>query len=248
MRTKTINQVKETSNYSMFKRMQGNRVVNKAHLKRLRSSINEESLIVPMIVNERYEIIDGQTRFESWKELRLPVYYVRVKGYGLKQVQRLNSNIKNWNIKDYTDSYCELGLQDYIRYREFKKEYGLGDYECIAMLKGVVGGAGSNFNSYRDGRFKIRSYSKACYWAERIVALKPFYKGYRRRSFVFAMLHLLSNKNFDFDRLIQKLKYQSSKLVDCSNKSQYINLLQDIYNFKTNNKVNLLYLNTKEEK
>ena len=248
MKTKTINQVKQTDDYSMFSRLDGNRKVNNAHLKRLRQSISEESLIVPMIVNENYEIIDGQTRFESWKDLRLPVYFVKVKGYGLNQVQRLNTNLKKWTMEDFTDSYAELGYTDYIKYREFKKTYGLGHYESIAMLRGTVSGSGVGFERFRDGEFKIKSYTRACYWAERIVALKSFYDGYRRRSFVFAILHLLNNKNFDFNQLIQKLKYQSSKLVDCSNKEQYIGILQDIYNFKSSKKVNLLYLNTEENK
>lgn len=238
---KIINQVHSTNDYDIFSKLGGNRNINQAHLKRLKKSIEEESLVVPMIVNENYEIIDGQTRFQSWKDLNKPVYFIRMKGYGLSQVQRLNSNIKNWSMKDFTDCYCDLGNKEYIKYREFKKTYELGDYECISMLNGDISGSGKNFFNFKNGDLKIKCYSKACSEAEKVLKIQPFYDGYKRRSFVFAMLHLINHKNFNFNQLITKLKYQSSKLVHCTNKEQYLNLLQDIYNFKSTKKVNLIY-------
>ena len=54
---KQVAVVYKTKDYSQFKIMTGNRVVNKAHLGKLTKSIDEESLIVPMIVNEKYEIM-----------------------------------------------------------------------------------------------------------------------------------------------------------------------------------------------
>ena len=55
------------------------------------------------------------------------------------------------------------------------------------------------------------------------------------------MLHLINHSNFDFKQLLSKLKYQQARLVDCTNKDQYLSLLQDIYNYKSTKKVNLIY-------
>ena len=205
-------------------------------------SISEESLIVPIIVNEKYEIIDGQNRYMAWIELELPVYYIVAKGYGLSQVQRLNSNIKNWINDDYMDCYCQLKNKEYLKYKTFKETYELGHYESIAMLTGYYKGSGLSFNRFRNGNFKIKNYKKACEMAEKVILIQPFYDGYKRRSFVLAMLHLINNPVFEVGRLLQKLKYQQSKLVHCSNKQQYLVLLQDIYNYKSSNKVNLIYI------
>ena len=120
---KVISQVIETNDYSLFSILKGNRQINKAHLNRLKESIEQESLIVPIIVNEEYEIIDGQNRYNAWKDLNLPVYYIVVEGYGLSQVQRLNSNIRNWSMKDYADCYDTLGKKDYKVYKKFKEKY-----------------------------------------------------------------------------------------------------------------------------
>ena len=239
---KQVAVVYKTKDYSQFKIMTGNRVVNKAHLGKLTKSIDEESLIVPMIVNEKYEIIDGQTRFMAWMDLNLTVYYIIISGYGLNQVQRLNSNVQNWSIKNYTESYCALGNSEYKKYAIFKKTHGFGDYECIAMLEGNLGGSGSDYNRFRAGKFKIKCWSDANKKAKKIMQIRPYYKGYKRRSFILSMLHLLAHSDFDFDVLIKKLKFQSSKLVDCTNKNQYVQILEEIYNFKTKEKVSLKYL------
>ena len=48
---KEVNQVLKTNDYSMFKHMNGNRNINKLHLKRLTESMSEKYIEVPIIVN-----------------------------------------------------------------------------------------------------------------------------------------------------------------------------------------------------
>ena len=144
-------------------------------------------------------------------------------------------------MKDYADCYHTLGKKDYKVYKDFKAKYGLGDYESIALLQDQDNGSGKNFERFRNGKFKVLNYKKACKNAEKVVALSEYYDGYKRRSFVFSILHLINHKNFDFKQLLSKLKYQQSRLVDCTNKEQYLLLLQNIYNYKSTKKVNLIY-------
>ena len=236
-----VNTVYKTNDYSLFSKLDGNRNVNKAHAHRLRKSIEEESLCVPIIVNENYEIIDGQHRFSCWRDLMLPVYYIKVDGYTLTQVQRLNSNTINWKLSDYANSFCDLGDKHYCRYKEFKAKYSLGDYESIAMLQGNENGSGKNFERFRDGLFKVNHWRKACNEADQIIKIEQFYDGYKRRAFVFALLHLLRNDNFDLDQLLRKLKFKKSELIDCTNKEQYIILLDRIYNYGQSKKISLIY-------
>ena len=64
-----INHVHTTTDYFLFKPINGNRNINRLHLSRLKKSIEENYLFTVIIVNENYEIIDGQHRFECIKEL-----------------------------------------------------------------------------------------------------------------------------------------------------------------------------------
>ncbi len=236
-----VNSVYKTNDYSLFSKLDGNRNINKAHLHRLKKSIKEESLCVPIIVNKNYEIIDGQHRFECWEDLMFPIYYIKIEGYTLTQVQRLNTNTMNWKLIDYAHSYCDLGNKHYYKYIEFKNMYALGDYESIAMLQGNTKGSGRNFEMFRNGDFKVNYWRKACSEAQQINRVAEFYDGYKRRAFVFAMIHLLNHDNFDLNQLLRKLKLNKADMMDCTNTEQYLILLQKIYNHRQPKKVNLIY-------
>jgi hypothetical protein len=249
---KKVNQVMQTNDYSIFKKLEGNRDLNRAHYNRLRGSISENSLMCPILVNEKKEIVDGQNRFKAWQELGLPVLFIEVKGYGLKEVQILNTNIKNWSIGDFANCYSDLGFKDYVLYKDFRAKYGFSHQVCVILLQDDIdvnggnlanynGGGHSTFHDFKKGKFKIVNYNKACANADKIFDLKDYYDGWNRRSFVFAVLTLLNNSHFEYKRLVQKLKYQSNKMVDCTNKNAYLVLLQDIYNYNASNKINLIY-------
>ena len=75
---KYSNQVQTSSDYAKFKTLIGNRKPNELHIKRLISSFKERYLFSPILVNEKMQIIDGQHRFLSAKELNLPINYLVV--------------------------------------------------------------------------------------------------------------------------------------------------------------------------
>ena len=233
--------VYQTKNHSLFKTLGGNRDVNKAHVKRLVNSMNERVLFSPIIVNENMQVIDGQHRLAALTELNKPVNYIIVEGYGLNEVQLLNMNSKNWSSDDYMNGYCDLNKKDYILYREFKEKYGFGHTECQALLSGVRRSDGDKARMFYSGDFKIFDYNDAVDKAEKICMISKYYNGYKRRSFVFAMMTLFENENFEFTQFLQKLKIQPAALMDCTNVSNYMLLIEEIYNYRSRNKVSLRY-------
>jgi ParB-like chromosome segregation protein Spo0J len=84
-------EILKTSDYTLFRTIEGNRNINLLHLNRLRQSMLEKYLFTIIIVNENMEIIDGQHRFTVCRELGLPVYYVICQDYGLAEVHRPRS-------------------------------------------------------------------------------------------------------------------------------------------------------------
>jgi len=241
--TSISSQVHTTKDYFLFKSIDGNRNKNLLHINRLKKSMQENYLFTIIIVNENYEIIDGQHRFDVIKELGLPLNYVICGGYGLNEVHILNQNSKTWNVDDYLDGYCLLGYTDYLKYAEFKKRYGFGHTESITILseKKTGGGDGDLMKVFYAGKFKVKNYENACNVSDKIEILSQYYSGYKRRSFVYAMLAMFNNKNFEFSEFVQKLKTQPTSLVDCTTTSQYIALIEEIYNYRRRDKVNLRY-------
>jgi hypothetical protein len=239
---KESNQVHSTTDYHLFKSIEGNRNKNLLHINRLKKSISSNYLFTIIIVNENYEIIDGQHRFDVVQELKLPLHYVVCNGYGLNEVHILNQNSKTWNADDYLDGYCQLKYPHYLKYKEFKNRYALGHVESMTILGGYISNPGIDRTKiFYSGQFAIKNYAKACEIADKIEIISQYYGGYKRRSFVYAMLQLFKNSNFEFTELLQKLKIQPTAIVDCTNTEQYVMLIEEIYNYKRRNKVNLRY-------
>lgn len=245
LKTATLDkQVHTTNDYFLFKPLQGNRQINKLHLKRLKDAIEKNYLFTVIIVNENYEIIDGQHRFECIRELQLPLHYIVCKGYGLSEVQILNQNAKNWNYEDYLEGYIDLGLNDYKIYKEFKDKYQFGHSECMILLsyQNLTNRESHNIQiDFKNGNFKVKDFNKAEIIANKIWLLNGLYEGFLRRNFVYAMLRLFKNPDFELTEFIAKLKLQPSALTDCTSIDAYITLIEEIYNYKRRDKVNLRY-------
>jgi hypothetical protein len=203
--------------------------------------MNQNYLFTVIIVNEKYEIIDGQHRFEVIQELQLPLHYIICSGYGLAEVHILNANSKTWNADDYLDGYCKLGYKDYLIYADYKKKYGIGHNECMNLLNNSGAMNGNYAKDFYEGTFKVKNLILAESYMERILMIEPYYLGVRRRVFIGTMLSLFNNPNFEFTEFLQKLKLQPTALQDCTSTSNYKTLIEEIYNYRRREKVNLRY-------
>jgi hypothetical protein len=233
------NQVHTTKDYFLFNSIDGNRNKNLLHINRLKKSMQENYLFTVIIVNEKYEIIDGQHRFDVIKELNLPLNYIICKGYGLNEVHILNQNSKTWNSDDYLTGYCNLGYEDYINYAIFKDKYNLGHNEAMSLLSGVPNKI--DIEVFYKGEFKIKSLKNAEDIIQKIMMIEPYYLGVRRRSFIYTIMSLFKNRNFEFTEFLQKLKLQPTAMTNCSTTNQYVSLIEEIYNYRRREKVNLRY-------
>ena len=236
---KTEIYIQKSKDYNIFKTLTGNRELNISNKEKLKKSFKENYLISPIIINEKYEIIDGQHRFNAARELGYYVYYILIKGYSLEEVKMLNTNSKNWKREDYLNAYCDLGFEEYIKFKKFYsdiKEFTIGSAERIA-----AGHQSDNMLDFRNGKFKFGNVLDAYDTAQKILMFKPYYKGFNRNTFVGAVMKLIRNQNYNHAQMIHKLSLNPSILVDCANTSQYVLLLEDVYNYKSRNKTNLRY-------
>ena len=248
---KYSNQVQTTTDYSKFKTLIGNRKPNELHIKRLTTSFKERYLFSPILVNEKMQIIDGQHRFLSAKELNLPINYLVVEGYGLEEVQILNTNSANWKKEDYLKAYCDLGIEPYLQMRQFMldfPEFGVAIAEMIltdntngANNSKVIDKVEIRMMGFQNGELKITDLSKAYETAEKVLMFKPYYEGYNRSTFVRTLITLFKNENYVHADMISKLANNPSALTHCANVTQYKFLLEDIFNFRRREKVNLRY-------
>lgn len=243
--------VYSSMDYSRFHILNGNRNVNQLHLRRLKQSFKERYLISPILVNEKYQIIDGQHRFFAAKELELPINYIICNGYGLTEVQVLNTNSSNWKLEDYLVGYCDLGIPTYLTFRKFMQDFpdfGIQASTRIITLLSAGRKQGTldghrihDTKAFQDGTLEIPDIEKSYDIAEKIMMFKPYYSGFNRGTFVSAMLPILQKEDYNHEEMIHKLSQQPSSLTDCANVNQYRLLIEEIYNYRRRDKVGLRF-------
>jgi hypothetical protein len=228
----TVNTVLKTNDYAKFKTKQGNRDLNELHLKRLSTSVKEKDLLHanPILVNEDFEIIDGQHRFNVCKELNKPIYFLMVEGLGLTEIQVLNANTKNWKMEDYIDGYCSMQIPEYCYFKNLLNNTGLGISVLLAMFSD--NNNGDTCVKLRNGELKLPHKNQGLIILQWIKEWIKVYEGSDRRAFVLALVNLYKTKGYSHEKMMQKIKYQSTKIVDCTNVKTYLALLEEIYNFK----------------
>jgi len=252
-----VNKVYKTNDLSIFKQIDGNRVPNLQHIKRLSDSIRVYGMKCnPILVNERMEVIDGQHRLMAAKEANSFVYYIVIDGYSLDEVHTLNLNQKNWSKKDFMEGYANMGIESYIKLRDFvAKNEDYTFITCMALCQNTPTGDsrtlaiqthkskldGNKVQIFEQGTWLCGDMNLANEWAGKIRMIKTYYQGYNRSTFVSTMIGLLKKDIFDFNEFMHKLRIQPSALVDCTSTEQYRILIEDIYNYKSRNKINLRY-------
>jgi len=167
--------------------------------------------------------------------------------------------MKNWKKEDYLNAFCDLGYPEYLKFREFMNQYpefGIASAETI-LTNSLRGGhkstssidLASNKNArgsyaikyFQEGDLVIPDYHKSSENAEKLMMIKPYYDGFNRPVFVRAMVGIFKIEDYSHSRLLERLKANPTILQHCANVTQFKLLVEDIYNFRSRNKVSLRF-------
>ena len=232
-------QIKETRDYSIFSHVKGNRTLNEPHVRRLMTSMEKKYLLSPILVNEKFQVIDGRHRLEAITRLELDVRYIVEPGYGLEEIQMLNTNLKNWSITDFTEAYVELNIHSYVLYNKFKDNYGFNHSVALMLLSGTALENKSIFQEFRDGLFEIENYADADKKAELLYELEPYLDFFKARNFVLAYLKALTFEAFKHEEFLKRLG-RGKRVPKCMTVREYLREIEDVYNFGIINKIRLV--------
>ena len=236
--SKTVGKIYQTENYSIFKYRVDNRPVNHSNTNAIAKSIESMGQKHPISVDIDFNVQDGQHRLEACKKLKIPVkYIVDVDQMGTNQIAELQSTTRSWKTKDYAHGFASNN-ENYVLYNKFCTDYPEFSHTCVlALLSNKTERNGTIEDAFKTGGFKVKSLVKAREVADLLKSMSLYYKGFNKRGFVFAILKLKENKDFDLKRLLRKLPKRCKDLLDFSKTEDYIDTLQDIYNWKETKKV-----------
>lgn len=231
---KTTYVVHSTTDYGKFKKLEGNRSVTELRVKRIMSSIEKIGYIKnPIVVNEKYEIIDGQGRMEALSRMGLPIDYVVHEGAGIRECVEMNINMSNWTMNDYIQSYADQGLLSYQYFMNLLKQFPkmkIGCVHCALTGKGQIGK-----NTIRDGSFTCTAeqYMNAVETLEFIESIKPHLKNVHGRLdlLINALIFIYQNEpQVDIDRLSDVIDRNSNMLGECATIEGALKDLEKLYN------------------
>lgn len=241
MADKLIGKIFETKDYDRFKILEGNRPIN--HVKKLIISIQEIGMLMcPVLVNERFEIIDGQGKYTACKYLGLPVPYVVQNGLTIKECRYLNRYQTKWNVKDFINSYASGSdtREAYHNLKTVMSQFPDIDKRVVIRAAGVYGLADANMQRVSDGEYDGMDEDGMNRAIQRLSRLRPFvivldkvpFKANMMSAIVFCLAIKDENPAFSDDQLLEGIKKNFNTCQKATSLQQAIENCDICYNYK----------------
>ena len=237
-----VPEVKVTSDYSIFHRMEGNREVTSRRAMKIRQSIEDVGYIpAPIIVNEGMEVVDGQGRLDALRQLNLPVYFIVIPGLELRDCVAMNINTTSWGLRDYVDSYAEKGIEDYIRLKRLIESFDLPLTVVLCAATGVL--ASANGDAIKGGTLSLtedfsREIEHMLAYVQQFKKVMNEHGVSGKASALSALCFCYQCEKVDNARLLHAFTHHYYRLTNSTKIDDIMRSLSEIYNFnRSKNKV-----------
>lgn len=238
--------IQKTRDWAAFKKLDGNRPINRYHLNKMIRSIQEDNQLHlhPIIVNKDMCVIDGQHRLEVAKELGLDIYFIHDEAVSDMHLVASNANQKIFDTDNYIDFFAVKNkIPEYIELQKMMKETGLRPKALLTLILGMV--SKNILEFLKTGKFKFPENFNCreildfymdfkAYVTDK--KLKP-YSMFTNHNFTKAFRWLFLNQNFDKSVFFKKLDLKCFDLRPQSNAENWYKLLANIYNFRNHAKI-----------
>lgn len=220
-----------TKNYSKFRFLFSNRELDYAHVKNLEKSILSKGLINPIIVDNNFNIIDGQHRFIALEKNKLPIHYLINKEATDSSILDVNNVKKGWTALNYINYHLDKGNINYFHLNE--RIESLGSELAVASILEIYTKTHSN-KYLREGKYDFdKDLGDMLLKYIRIIGEK-FDRAFEYRFVKSLKMIVLRNSNFDINRLINKVEHK--RLYCYNNYAETAESIVDVYNYKLKSK------------
>lgn len=230
-------QIYKTKNYDMFKDVEGNRVLDGTHLSNLEGSIRERNWLAnePGIVNENFELIDGQHRLAVAEKLDEWFYFTIAGGANDQDVILLNTSSQTWKVENYLDYYVAKGKKDYIELKKFMEKHNitLGNAGALLTLKPSISQVRMHRKAFKAGHFEITDKSLGEEMVKWMYEFKPLCateKMWQTRAFVRALWIIEINSEVFIEDVYEKVQLEGVKIFREEDFVGYLRQFETILN------------------
>ena len=234
-----------TTKYEMFRIHPVNRSVTKTAA--LEQSMRKHGFIdaypihVTKTTDGMLEIKAGHHRFAVASRLGIPVKYVICTDSAT--IHELEKATNQWSMNDYLVSFCRDKNPHYLELKELIDETGLRVAQGASLLRGEMAGSCNGRDQFKAGAFIVKTRELADRVKRIIIAANR--KGVdcvTKRDFINALSKMLFVNEFNDDVFIQKIKSHSHLMTRKGTLAEYEQMIEDVYNRQSKNKVNLAFL------
>tara|TARA_R100000935_G_C2797132_1_gene148700 strand:+ start:161 stop:1012 length:852 start_codon:yes stop_codon:yes gene_type:complete len=239
--SKGVTKVMYEKNYTKFTFLEDNRDINDLKVDKLVDSIRKKGQMIPIIVNEHYEVIEGQHRIKACEKLGVPISYVISIGATSKDIADINNSQSAWNNKDYLKHFSHKNHKHNAEYRQLKTfldTHALPFHVALMLLTG--GSAHPNrmkdrgpLPAFREGNFKIDDLGYANTVAGQLLKLKSFVPNLVKvNKFDLAWIKVSKLTDFEVNVAYKQIEKHSNKFDKCNNQEDWYEAMVEVYNYK----------------
>lgn len=230
----------QTDDYSVFKMINGNRLLNERKINSIIKEIkngNDMLCYYPIQVkpnDDRLDILDGQHRFFISKKLKRPVYYILVEEEkSMPDIAKINSNVEKWKPADFINCYIQHGNKNYELIQHIQDNYGFSLSVILLLLAyGNPGNEGSSVGiseQFKNGTFKALKYDEAVEFSNECMLFNSF-ANWRSRPFVISLYRIKKANLISIPDLLAAYNKRPEMLTEQANYKAYVNTLEQIVN------------------
>lgn len=239
--------IKKTKEYDMFKFREDNRAeIDQLHVLRLKESIEIRNMLElrPIIVNQDFEIIDGQHRLLAAKMLDVEIYYEVQKSLDAQDVILLNT-AKAWKLQDYLNFYCVNGFEEYIKLKNYLNKNNI---TLTLAINICIGRSKKAYLMFKNGEFKFINAENedtinVCWQTIENIKKMNGYGGahyLKTTKFWKALVKLVTHENFNASRWFNNLPKMIERFMPKVSEKDYLKLMMDVHNWHNSSRVNLV--------
>lgn len=234
----------ETTDYSIFKTLDGNRYIDERQINKIIKSIqNGGDLRRPITVNEKGEIIEGQHTLKARERLRLPIYFYIVPSANLDSCVAINASLTNWKMIDYVRSYA-MTNQEYVKLLNFCIKNNISPSFACEIIHGSYGCGGSTTKASKSANIKGGTFSatdkeyeiaQKCLDGAGDIFNSLNCKGKIGSAFRRAVYLMMSNEKYDHKKMLRKCKAYKKEFRLMHRVSDILKEFTEVY--KTNKEI-----------
>jgi hypothetical protein len=186
----------------------------------------------------------GHHRLAAATALGIPVLYVVEHQWSLREMVDEGVTGSNWDVAGVVQNFAKAGNKSYQELLGYADK-GIPLSMAASMLIGEGAASGNARDKIITGNFKIKTRDHI----NKIVALFEEFAercpAVKHRPFISAYSKCLFTEEFDKDVFNRRLKANPVMLEKTSNEDQMLKQIEDIYNFKSPNKIPLAFFVSK---